>query len=128
MVCCDNLRLSQSLHFKLNYIRIDVQNEWIPSSVCTWLMEIITYILDNEYLEIIHICFMVIVTGMKSSIFFVAIFYTATSLGQQAEKLVQNPCVSKTKCNECIQTPSCAWCFDPVSYIYVFFLKFNIVN
>ncbi|GLV41732.1 myospheroid [Carabus blaptoides fortunei] len=33
--------------------------------------------------------------------------------GQQAEKLVQNPCVLKAKCNECIQTPSCAWCFDP---------------
>ncbi|KAJ8936075.1 hypothetical protein NQ314_012510 [Rhamnusium bicolor] len=25
----------------------------------------------------------------------------------------QNPCTSKGKCHECIQTPSCAWCYDP---------------
>ncbi|CAH1118909.1 unnamed protein product [Phaedon cochleariae] len=24
-----------------------------------------------------------------------------------------NPCTSKGKCHECIQTPSCAWCYDP---------------
>jgi Integrin plexin domain len=31
------------------------------------------------------------------------------------EKLVvQNPCVSKQTCGECIQTPSCAWCSQPV--------------
>lgn len=30
------------------------------------------------------------------------------------EKLgVQNPCVSKTTCRECIQTRSCAWCLQP---------------
>ncbi|XP_030754778.1 integrin beta-PS isoform X1 [Sitophilus oryzae] len=25
----------------------------------------------------------------------------------------QNPCTSKSTCQECIQTPSCAWCYDP---------------
>ncbi|KAJ8948573.1 hypothetical protein NQ318_007577 [Aromia moschata] len=25
----------------------------------------------------------------------------------------KNPCTSKGTCHECIQTPSCAWCFDP---------------
>ncbi|XP_018572183.1 integrin beta-PS isoform X2 [Anoplophora glabripennis] len=25
----------------------------------------------------------------------------------------QNPCTTKLKCHECIQTPSCAWCTDP---------------
>lgn len=29
------------------------------------------------------------------------------------EKLIQNPCVSKTTCHECIQTKSCAWCKQP---------------
>ncbi|KAB0794584.1 hypothetical protein PPYR_11423 [Photinus pyralis] len=24
-----------------------------------------------------------------------------------------NPCISKTNCQECIRTPSCAWCYDP---------------
>ncbi|XP_056640802.1 integrin beta-PS isoform X1 [Diorhabda sublineata] len=24
-----------------------------------------------------------------------------------------NPCTSKGKCHECIQTPGCAWCYDP---------------
>jgi len=23
---------------------------------------------------------------------------------------VQNPCVSKQTCSECLQTPTCAWC------------------
>lgn len=26
-----------------------------------------------------------------------------------------NPCVSKLNCSECIRTPSCAWCAQPVS-------------
>lgn len=34
-------------------------------------------------------------------------------LAQQAEKLVSNPCITKTTCHECIQTPTCAWCFQP---------------
>ncbi|XP_017782378.1 PREDICTED: integrin beta-PS-like [Nicrophorus vespilloides] len=33
------------------------------------------------------------------------------AFSQVAEKLVQNPCISKTSCHECIQTPSCAWCY-----------------
>ena len=32
----------------------------------------------------------------------------------QAEKLIlQNTCVSKTTCHDCIQTPTCAWCYQP---------------
>ncbi|XP_018335576.1 integrin beta-PS isoform X1 [Agrilus planipennis] len=42
---------------------------------------------------------------------FLAVFLNV-SLAQRAEKLTaQNPCVTKTTCHECIQTPSCAWCF-----------------
>lgn len=26
-----------------------------------------------------------------------------------------NPCVSKLNCSECIRTPTCAWCAQPVS-------------
>lgn len=26
----------------------------------------------------------------------------------------QNPCTSKLTCHDCIQTPSCAWCYAPV--------------
>ena len=29
---------------------------------------------------------------------------------------VQNPCVSKTTCGECIQTPTCAWCMKEVRF------------
>lgn len=32
---------------------------------------------------------------------------------QFAEKLIQNPCVSKQNCHECIQAKSCAWCLQP---------------
>lgn len=32
---------------------------------------------------------------------------------QFPEKLLQNPCVSKTTCRDCIQTKSCAWCLQP---------------
>ena len=31
--------------------------------------------------------------------------------------LVQNPCVSKQTCSECLQTPTCAWCMKEVRYI-----------
>ncbi len=27
---------------------------------------------------------------------------------------VQNPCVKKTTCGECMQTPTCAWCMKEV--------------
>ena len=29
--------------------------------------------------------------------------------------ILQNPCVSKQTCSECLQTPSCAWCMKEVS-------------
>ncbi|KRT85757.1 hypothetical protein AMK59_2381 [Oryctes borbonicus] len=32
---------------------------------------------------------------------------------QAPETIILNPCVSKPTCHECIQTPSCAWCFSP---------------
>lgn len=32
---------------------------------------------------------------------------------QLAEKLIQNPCVSKQTCHDCIQAKSCAWCLQP---------------
>lgn len=39
--------------------------------------------------------------------------------GQLAEKLTfQNPCTPKTTCHECIQTPSCAWCFMLVRILF----------
>ncbi|XP_023340039.1 integrin beta-PS [Eurytemora carolleeae] len=28
--------------------------------------------------------------------------------------LIQNPCVSKETCSKCLQTPTCAWCMQPV--------------
>ena len=34
---------------------------------------------------------------------------------QGAGFLVQNPCVSKQTCSECLQTPTCAWCMKEVS-------------
>lgn len=38
---------------------------------------------------------------------------------QVAEKHTsQNPCVSKQTCHECIQTPTCAWCWQPVSTFF----------
>ncbi|XP_037919074.1 integrin beta-PS isoform X1 [Hermetia illucens] len=43
------------------------------------------------------------------------LFCISTSQGQISERLplLQNPCVTKTTCRDCIQTPSCAWCMDP---------------
>ncbi|XP_017769953.1 PREDICTED: integrin beta-PS-like isoform X2 [Nicrophorus vespilloides] len=32
---------------------------------------------------------------------------------QVPEKLTQNPCIAKSNCHDCIQTPSCAWCYKP---------------
>ena len=29
--------------------------------------------------------------------------------------ILQNPCVSKQTCSECLQTPTCAWCMKEVS-------------
>ncbi|CAG9864043.1 unnamed protein product [Phyllotreta striolata] len=35
-------------------------------------------------------------------------------IAQIAQRLSSpNPCTSKGKCYECIQTPGCAWCYDP---------------
>ena len=32
--------------------------------------------------------------------------------------LVQNPCVSKQTCSECLQTPTCAWCMKEVRLVF----------
>jgi len=32
----------------------------------------------------------------------------------QQQLIRQNPCVLKQTCHECIQTPTCAWCAQPV--------------
>lgn len=32
----------------------------------------------------------------------------------QQQSIRQNPCILKQTCHECIQTPSCAWCAQPV--------------
>lgn len=32
----------------------------------------------------------------------------------QQQLIRQNPCILKQTCHECIQTPSCAWCAQPV--------------
>lgn len=46
--------------------------------------------------------------------YFTFCFVLKTVLLQTPEQLVaQNPCISKGTCHECVQTPSCAWCFDP---------------
>ena len=37
-----------------------------------------------------------------------------------------NPCVSKLNCSECIRTPTCAWCAQPVSFLQVNFIKFPV--
>jgi len=47
----------------------------------------------------------------------------------QQQLIRQNPCVLKQTCHECIQTPTCAWCAQPVcsakkiiSHPYLFFV------
>jgi len=36
-----------------------------------------------------------------------------SQFGSDKASLQQNPCVSKTNCGSCIQTPKCAWCMQP---------------
>lgn len=51
------------------------------------------------------------------------IFYVLLSAIVTAQS-PPNPCSSKPNCHECIQTPSCAWCYDPVSIIIILLLYF----
>lgn len=44
---------------------------------------------------------------------FVFTCFVFTVEAQLAGKLIQNPCVNKRTCHECIQTQSCAWCMQP---------------
>ncbi|XP_050304275.1 integrin beta-PS isoform X1 [Anthonomus grandis grandis] len=42
------------------------------------------------------------------------ILSVSTALAQVPQRFTaQNPCSSKGTCQDCIQTPSCAWCYDP---------------
>lgn len=51
---------------------------------------------------------------IKCIFLFLCVSTLSNVLAQSLDTVsLQNPCVSKLKCNECIQTPSCAWCFDP---------------
>lgn len=51
---------------------------------------------------------------MMLSLALVFLTWATPTVGQQlAAKLVQNPCVNKRTCHECIQTQSCAWCMQP---------------
>lgn len=43
----------------------------------------------------------------------VACVLLSVTTAQQSEKLTQNPCAVKQTCHECIQTPTCAWCYQP---------------
>lgn len=48
------------------------------------------------------------------SLLVVMLTLVSSADGQQlAAKLIQNPCVNKRTCHECIQTQSCAWCMQP---------------
>ncbi|XP_076250227.1 position-specific antigen beta subunit myospheroid isoform X1 [Rhynchophorus ferrugineus] len=40
--------------------------------------------------------------------------YICLAIAQVPQRFsAQNPCTSKSTCQDCIQTPSCAWCYDP---------------
>ncbi|XP_044753352.1 integrin beta-PS isoform X2 [Coccinella septempunctata] len=48
------------------------------------------------------------------SLLLISCWIVSCVIAQIPEQLsAQNPCISKPNCHECIQTPSCAWCFDP---------------
>ena len=38
--------------------------------------------------------------------------------GQETEKPISNPCTPQDTCHECIQTPTCAWCSQPVRTVF----------
>lgn len=48
-----------------------------------------------------------------SAVLLLVFVLARTAESQFPEKLIQNPCVSKTTCRDCIQTKSCAWCLQP---------------
>lgn len=48
------------------------------------------------------------------SVSLVFILWAKVGTSQISDKLnIQNSCVSKTTCRECIQTKNCAWCMQP---------------
>uniref|UniRef100_U5EVW7 Integrin beta n=1 Tax=Corethrella appendiculata TaxID=1370023 RepID=U5EVW7_9DIPT len=51
---------------------------------------------------------------LVATCFGLIVFPAYVSSQEKSEKIsIQNPCVSKTTCKECIQTKSCAWCMQP---------------
>ncbi|KAI9588865.1 integrin beta-PS isoform X2 [Glossina fuscipes] len=50
---------------------------------------------------------------LKLALAVLATCYVLSTEAQLAAKLIQNPCVNKGNCHECIQTQSCAWCMRP---------------
>lgn len=50
------------------------------------------------------------------ALLFTTIFACSSILSIEAQlagKLIQDPCVNKASCHECIQTQNCAWCMQP---------------
>lgn len=55
-----------------------------------------------------------IIISLLVPLLMVMLTLVSSADGQQlAAKLIQNPCVNKRTCHECIQTQSCAWCMQP---------------
>lgn len=50
------------------------------------------------------------------TLLFATLFACSSILSVEAQlagKLIQDPCVNKASCHECIQTQNCAWCMQP---------------
>lgn len=54
-------------------------------------------------------------TSMLLACLWAALLVTKTIAQVPAASTAQNPCSQKNTCHECIEKPSCAWCYDPVS-------------
>ena len=50
-----------------------------------------------------------------SSLWLITLSHAQYSENYRPGFILQNPCVSKQTCSECLQTPSCAWCMKEVS-------------
>lgn len=80
---------------------------------------------QGNAIRLFSLCYRAIMENSLKYMFFSLLFVSAV-FGQIPQRFTaQNPCTSKGTCQECIQTPSCAWCYDPVS---CFFPAFNLFN
>ena len=62
--------------------------------------------------------------NMKCLVFLIVLIsWTEAQFSQNsygAGFMLQNPCVSKQTCSECLQTPTCAWCMKEVNaFLYI---------